>query len=214
MFQNNQRGQEPLLPKFPQRQDILDQAIEEILGKENPAAYSVFTAAERIIRQFSLDMEAHGLLFEAYLCGKKALQQGKKIRNPHAWLKGTAYNIAREKSRKRKRTYSYAPDILDVILPDERDSPLDKAILEEEIATVLKAMAILQEEKPEIFSLIYQRLIEEKSWQEIQSAYADNPGGETLSETTLRQRYSRGRKYLRSLFHREQLLDETITLGG
>lgn len=213
MFQNNQGGQEPLFPKFPQRQDPLDQAIEEILGKENPAAYSVFTAAERMVRQFKLDMEAYGLLFEAYLCGKKALQQGKEIRNPHAWLRGAAYNVAREKSRKRRRVHSYSPDIIDVIFPDEGDGPLDIAILEEEIATVIKAMRALREEKPEIFDLIHQRLIEERSWQEIQAIHAENHGGEVISETTLRQRYSRGRKYLRSLFHREQHLDPSITLG-
>ncbi|MEO0985861.1 MAG: sigma-70 family RNA polymerase sigma factor [Cyanobacteria bacterium J06639_14] len=190
------------MPEFPRGQDVLDQAIEEILGKENPAAYSIFTAAERMVRQFNLDVEAYGLLFDAYLCGKKALQQGKEIRHPQAWLRGTAYNIAREKSRKLKRIHSYSPDIIDALFSDERDSPTEKAILEEEMAVAIKAMQTLREEKPHIFELIHQRVIEEKSWQEIQLSYAVTHQGETISETTLRQRYSRGRKYLRSIFHR------------
>ena len=189
MFKNNHGDQQPSLPEIPQQQDILDQAIEEILSKENPAAYSILTAIERIVRQFNLDMEAHGLLFDAYLCGKKALQQGKEIRNPQAWLRGSAYNLAREKSRKLRRLRNYAPDILDVLFSDERNTPMERAILEEEMLFAFKAMQTLREEKPEIFDLIYQRVVEEKSWQEIQSAYVGTNKGEVVSEETLRREH-------------------------
>lgn len=190
---------EPSFPRFLPHQDALDQAIEEILGKENPTAYSVFTAVERIIRQFKLDMEAHALLFEAYLRGKKTLHSGTAIRNPQAWLRGTAYNIAREKSRKRQRSLAYSPDLIEALIPCDADGPLDKAILEEEIQAAFKAAKRLQSEKPDIFLLIHQRVVEELSWQEIQANYAKS--GETISEATLRQRFSRGRKYLRLIFH-------------
>ncbi|MGF1524986.1 MAG: RNA polymerase sigma factor [Leptolyngbyaceae cyanobacterium] len=202
MAKRNNGDQQPPLPEIPQQQDILDQAIEEILGKENPAAYSIFTAIERIVRQFKLDIEACGLLFEAYLCGKKTLQQGKKIRNPQAWLRGSAYNIAREKSRKLRRVRAYSPEIMEVLFSEEGNTPMEKAILEEEMLAAVKAVQTLREEKPEIFDLIHQRVIEEKSWQEIQFTYANANPGKTISEATLRQRYSRGRKYLRSIFHR------------
>ena len=99
---NSHGDREPPYPEFVEPQDCFDQALEAILSPDNPAAYYVFTAMERIVRQFKLEIEAHGLLFDAYLCGKKALQQGKVIHYPQAWLKGTAFNLAREKYRKRK----------------------------------------------------------------------------------------------------------------
>lgn len=189
------------LPKFIEEQDCFDRAIEAILGKNNPAAYSVFTAIERTVRQFKLDVEAHGLLFDAYLCGKKALQQGKEIRNPQAWLKGTAFNLAREKYRKRKKSHAYAPELMDSLFAYEGDGPVDRAILQEEILAAFQAARRLQKESPKTYWLIHQRVVEGRSWKEIRTCYAQKNGGEEISEETLRQRFSRGRKYLRSIFH-------------
>ena len=204
-FENSNGDREPPLPRFVEEQDCFDQALEEILGKNNPAAYSVFTAMERIVRQFKLDVEPYGLLFDAYLCGKKALQQGKDIRNPNAWLKGTAYNLAREKYRKRKRTHSYAPELIEVLFSEESDPPMDSAILEEEILVVFQAVCHLRQEKPDIFVLIHQRVVENLSWQEIKVIYERDNNGQIVTEATLRQRFSRGRKYLRSIFHEVML---------
>jgi DNA-directed RNA polymerase specialized sigma24 family protein len=198
---NPEGNHEPSFPRFLPQADTLDQAVEEILGKNNPSAYSILTAMKRIVRQFNLDIEAHGLLFDAYLCGKKALQQGKEIHNPKAWLKGTAYNLAREKSRKRKKVNSCSPDFIDSFFPYEGDGPVDSAVLEEEISAVFKAAQRLQAEKPDVFMLIHQRVVEEMSWQEIKAEHAKKNNGQTISEATLRKRFSRGRKYLRSIFH-------------
>lgn len=200
-FENSKGDREPPFPQFVEEQDCFDQALEEILGRQNPAAYSVFTAMERIVRQFKLDIEAYGLLFDAYLCGKKALQQGKIIHNPTAWLKGTAYNLAREKYRKRKRTHAYAPELMDVLFSEEMDSPMDSAILEEEIVAVIHAVNKLREERPEDFMLIHQRIVEGLSWKEIQALYVTDENGSSVTEVALRQRFSRGRKSLRSIFH-------------
>lgn len=198
---NDFRGDQESFPNFPEKEDCFDQAIEEILGKQNPSAYSVFTAIERMVRQFKLDTEAHGLLFEAYLRGKKALQQGKEIRKPQAWLKGVAYNIAREKYRKGKKTHTYSPDIIDAVFHDESDSPMDVVILEEEIMAVFEAVCRLRQENPATFALIHQRIVEGLSWQEIKANYERENEGEVITEVTLRKRFSRGRKYLRSIFH-------------
>ena len=159
---------EPPFPEFVEPQDCFDQALEEILGPDNPTAYSVFTAMERMVRQFNLDVEAHGLLFDAYLCGKKALQQGKVIRNPKAWLKGAAFNLAREKHRKRRKTCAYAPNLMDAMFADEGDSPMDYAILDEELRAVVRAVCRLQIEHPDVFHLIHQKVVEGLSWREIQ----------------------------------------------
>jgi DNA-directed RNA polymerase specialized sigma24 family protein len=51
------------------------------------------------------------------------------------------------------------------------------------------------------FYLIHQRVVEGLSWQEIQAQYGADYGGAEIPEATLRQRYSRGRKKLRKIFH-------------
>ncbi|MGD1928761.1 MAG: RNA polymerase sigma factor [Leptolyngbyaceae cyanobacterium] len=192
---------EPPFPEFVDPQDCFDEALEEILGPDNPTAYSVFTAMERMVRQFNLDVEAHGLLFDAYLCGKKALQQGKVIRNPKAWLKGTAFNLAREKHRKRRKTCAYAPNLMDAMFADEGDSPMDYAILDEELRAVVRAVCRLQIEHPDVFHLIHQKVVEGLSWREIQERYVQESGRDDINEAALRQRFSRGRRYLRKIFH-------------
>lgn len=200
-FRSSSGDREPPSSNFARPQDCFDQAIAEILSKDSSSAYSIISAIERTIRQFKLNTEAHGLLFDAYLCGKKALSQGKEIRNPMAWLKGTAYNLAREQSRKGRKTHAFAPDLIDMIFPDEGDNPLDYAILEEEIAAVIQAVAQLRAEKPETFLLIHQRVVEGLSWQEIVGLHNQDHLAAEVTEEALRQRFSRGRKYLRSIFH-------------
>jgi DNA-directed RNA polymerase specialized sigma24 family protein len=85
-------------------EDVLDLAIEEVLGNRNPYAYSVLSAIKRSLRQFRLSsrIEAYEILHEAYLRGKSLIRSGQTIRNPHAWLKATAFNIVREKYRSLK----------------------------------------------------------------------------------------------------------------
>ncbi len=84
-------------PLQPQQssETTFDLAIEEILGKENLSAYFTLTAIERSLRQFHLTsrIETTEVLAEAYLRGKKFLQSGQTINNPHAWLKKTAFYI-------------------------------------------------------------------------------------------------------------------------
>ncbi len=186
--------------------DCLDQAIEEILSNESPAAYSVITAIARTIRQFNLNLEVHALLFDAYLRGKETLKH-QEIRVPKAWLKGTAYNLAREEFRRRRRLHDYAPELIDAVFADHGDGPLEGAILQAETAAVLQAMTRLKTEKPDIFELIHLRVVERLAWQDIQIAYEQAHPGESVTEDALRKRYSRGRKYLRSIFHEVMPVD-------
>lgn len=202
-MKNSKGDREPPLETWTASADSLDRAIEEILGHKNPGAYSIFTAIERFIRQFKLspDVEAHGLLSEAYLCGKKAIAAGQPIHNPHAWLKGTAYNLAREKARKQ-RPYAIAPEIVAAIEPDRGVSPEVQAMLNEQMDALYHALRTLWKEDREVVELLYQRCVEGKSWREISSSYAQPAIAAKVSEVTLRQRLSRGRKRLRSIFHR------------
>jgi hypothetical protein len=59
-------------------QDGLDQALSDILGKDNPRAVPILNAIQRTLHQYHLEeqYEAYEILHEAYLRGKKKLQTG------------------------------------------------------------------------------------------------------------------------------------------
>lgn len=182
-------------------QDILDYAIEEILGNNNPYSYSVLTSIRFRLQQFKLTarIEAHEVLCEAYLRGKKYLQSGQQISNPHAWLKKTAFNIVRERSR-RLRDHPTEPGILCDLVRDQREGPLSQQALREEIEAVIQALHTLRDEEPEAAELLYLRTIEKWSWQQIRQWLIDQ-GRTAPNEATLRQRGARAKKRLRRIFH-------------
>jgi DNA-directed RNA polymerase specialized sigma24 family protein len=193
--------QDPYGSHFCNEHKILDAAIEDILIGRTPAAYSVITGIRRQILQFRLEgVEAYGILFEAYLRGKKAINQGKKLKNPRAWIRGTARFIIREKSRKQRYNVAFDPSTMDALVMDNHLIPIDRAILEEQVTLLYKALYILRERHLDIYRLLHLRLIDNMSWKEIQRWHV-KVKREQIAEATLRQRYSRGRRLLRRIFH-------------
>ena len=181
-------------------QDVMDYALEEILTKRNPYAYSTLTAIQRTLRQYQLSprIEAYEVLNEAYLRGKKYLQTGKDIRNPHAWLKATAFRVVCERRRKLVAGL-LEPHLIDALEPDEGMNPLQRQILEEDYSTLNQALHQLREEEPEATYLLYLRTLEEWSWAEIRARLLAIHQ-QAPSEATLRQRGSRAKKRLRQIF--------------
>jgi len=204
-FEENQRCQGVSLPFEAPPQDVLDHALDEILGKGNPYSYSVLTALERSLRQHRLSplIEAYEILNEAYLRGKKQLQAGLTIYNPHAWLKYTGFNVIRERRRKQ-RARATDPGIVAALVSDQRPTPVQNSILEAEIEALHQAMEQLRDEEPEAAELLYLRTVEGWSWRQIRQ-WLLTQGREAPHEATLRQRGSRAKKRLRSIFH--QVMD-------
>jgi DNA-directed RNA polymerase specialized sigma24 family protein len=190
----------PLQPHSPS-EDILDLAIEDILGKDNPSAYSTLTTIERSLRQFHLNsqIEAAEILAEAYLRGKKFLQSGQVINNPHAWLKKTAFNVIRERSR-QCRKHRVEPYEEDKISEDPITNFVDIQELESDFADLRQAIKLLAKEDPKGAKLLYLKIIQGFSWQEIHDILLQQ-NQEVASLATLRQRASRAKKRLRHLFH-------------
>lgn len=188
-------------------QSPLDKAMEEILGKDNPYAYTVFTFISQRLRQYNLEkwMEPHDVLHDAYRRGKNAEAKGKDIHTPHAWLKSTALNIIRERSRAWS-SISTDPQIIEELLPDE-DRPEQSLIQQEEVQKLQETIDILAKSDPDAFRLLYLRTIREYSWQEISELLSQETGC-TVNDVALRKQLSRAKKKFRSILHN---LDKSTT---
>lgn len=191
--------QAPNLPTESPVQDIFDQALTEILGKDNPQAVSLLSSVQRTLRQYRLTthFEACEILHEAYLRGKKKLQSGETIHNVYAWLKVTAFHVIYERRRKY-RAGTTEPHILEATILDDRINLLQQLIAVEEIDIFYQALGTLHREDPETTCLLYLKMIQEWSWSQIRD-WLISQGQVPPSEATLRQRASRAKRRLRDI---------------
>ncbi|NJL46907.1 MAG: sigma-70 family RNA polymerase sigma factor [Leptolyngbyaceae cyanobacterium SM2_5_2] len=192
--------------------DVFDQALTEILSHENPQAYSILSAIQRMLRQYRLasQIEPFEILHEAYLRGKQKLQTGETITNAHAWLRSTAFYIISERKRK-DRDGATEPHILEAIVLDERINLMQQQILAEELKLLYQALAKLQQEDPTSARLLTLKTFRDWSWGDIRD-WLISQGEPAVSETTLRQRASRAKRRLREIFL-QSLTPETTALG-
>lgn len=188
------------LPADAPAQDVFDRALSEILGKDNPHAYYILIAIQRTLKQYHLaaQYEAHEILHEAYLRGKKKLQAGEIIRNPHAWLKATAFHVVYERKRKH-RASATDPHVMEAALPDPRLNLMQQQVITEELDLLYQAMQLLYQEDPEGTCLLYLRTVRDWSWSQITQWLAAE-GHPATNEATLRQRASRAKRRLRDIF--------------
>jgi predicted RNA polymerase sigma factor len=191
----------PVNPNLPPP-DALDIAMSEILGVGNAYAYSAIATVRRYLHSFRLAhlVEPHEILFEAYLRGKNAQRKGEIIYNPHAWLKRTAFNIVREKSRKARRQATQSFEEIEYRMSAESDCLLEKIDLSHEISLLYKALREFSREDSHTAQLLEWRTIERLSWTEIADRLV--AAGETVPNyAALRQRVSRAKKRIRHILH-------------
>lgn len=184
--------------------DVLDIAVSEILGRGNPYAYSTIATIERYLHQFHLAgrVEVFEIVTEAYLRGKRLQRQGTAIRNPHAWLKRTAYNIVREEQRRFSRHPAMQVEGLDhhCLSRQPGDTQWEQIHLDMQLEALWQAFDILTQEDPDAAQLLTWRALNNLSWKQIWAHLAEQ-GGEVPNEATLRQRAARAKKHLRQIFH-------------
>lgn len=182
--------------------DSLNAAIAQILTGDNPHAYSDIVAVERHLRQFHLfpQVEAFEIYHEAYLRARKFIEQGGIIYNPKYWLKGAAFKIVREKSRKQRREHPTDPQsaVFENSLPSNDNNTINT--IDQRLESLYKAIAILGREDPEVAKLMRWRLLDHLSWKEIQQRLIQELG-KAPSEETLRQRACRAKRRLRRIYH-------------
>jgi predicted RNA polymerase sigma factor len=188
------------LPADAPAQDVFDQALSDILGRDNPHAYPILNAIQRTLRQYHLadQYEAHEILHEAYLRGKKKLQVGEVIRNPYAWLKATSFHVIYERKRKH-RSSSTDPQVLEAVLPDPRLNLMQQQVLSEELDLLYDSLALLHQEDPDGTCLLYLRNVRALSWSQI-SHWLAAEGQPVPNEAALRQRASRAKRRLHEIF--------------
>ena len=188
------------LPADAPAQDVFDQTLSEILGKDNPHATAILSAVQRTLNQYHLaaQFEVHEILHEAYLRGKKKIQAGDLIHNPYAWLKATAFHVIYERKRKH-RASATEPSVLEAMIADDRLSLMQQQVVQEEIDLLYQALHLLRAEDPYGTSLLCQRTVAGWSWGEI-SRWLVAEGHPVLNEAALRQRASRAKRRLREIF--------------
>ncbi|NEP16184.1 MAG: sigma-70 family RNA polymerase sigma factor [Leptolyngbya sp. SIO4C1] len=191
----------PNSPNLPSL-DVLDIALLEVLEKGNSYAYSTIATVRRHLYSFRLHqlIEPHEILFEAYLRGKETQRRGEEIRNAHAWLKRTAFNIVREKSRKARQQNHLQFEDLEYCLGAPGSDLLDQLNLAYEIQLLYEALQEFAQEDSYTEQLLRWRLIEQLSWPEICDRLAAS-GEEVPSSAALRQRVSRAKKRIRNILH-------------
>ncbi|MEO1593265.1 MAG: hypothetical protein AAFU71_18525 [Cyanobacteria bacterium J06632_22] len=183
--------------------DTLDIALAEILGAGNSYAYSAISTVRRHLHAFHLNhlFEPNEILFEAYIRGKEVQRRGELIRNPHAWIKSTAFNIVREKSRKARQRVFVSYEENEYRTGDDAPNMLDKIDLSHEITLLYKALREFEKENAATAQLLIWRTIDQMSWDEIETKLRAMTDGDIPNQATLRQRVARGKKRVRHILH-------------
>ncbi|MEO0868988.1 MAG: sigma-70 family RNA polymerase sigma factor, partial [Cyanobacteria bacterium J06642_11] len=192
-------AEQPELPLL----DVLDLALSEILGNGNSYAYSTLATVRRHLYQFRLihQFEPYEILFEAYIRGKACQRKGEQIYNPHAWLKRTAFNIVREKSRQTQRQAAQNYDDIEYRISAPPEDVLEKIDLRHEIELLYKALRTLSREDDHTAQLLVWRTIEQLSWEQITARLAELGETDIPTQATLRKRVSRAKKRMRHIMH-------------
>lgn len=179
----------------------LNDAIAQILDRDNPHAYSTIVKVEHNIRRFGLSgyFEPNEILSKAYLRGLKAIDQGTQIQNYRAWIKGTAFNIVRELARQKAKEFATDPQAPCLERLSEPESDCEDHC-DRNLAILRQALEAYRAKKPEIAELMDWRILEGLSWSHIRNRLRER-GGDVPSEDNLRQKATRAKRELRRLFH-------------
>lgn len=171
--------------------------IESILYEESSTFISLISNISGNLKKYKIDglYSPCQIFNEAYVRAHRRIhEEGYIINKPVPWMRATAFNIIREKSRQAKSSLpfiedryhnSYSPSFHD--LSREVDSELMKLKL---------AFQLLAEEDQEILNL---RIVDELSWKEIHKEFLLR--GFNGTESALRKRKERALKRFRNKYH-------------
>lgn len=180
----------------------LNDLVTEIMSEESATAYSLFSFVYLKLRQFNLtsQVEVHEIFVEAYLRGINVIEKGGTIERPSAWLKGTAFNIIREYSRKTKKEYPSDSSLIDNLPNNEFNKFNEAEEIEKHLNAVQKSLTILRKENQDEAKLIYLKNINGLTWKQIREILIQEEGDNAPSIETLRKRGSRALHRLRKIF--------------
>lgn len=177
-----------------------DAEVFSVLYSKGSEMFSIFAFIQRTLGQFRLKgvVDIPDVFNEAYMRGVEAINSGKKIAKPIAWLRATAFNIIRELSREWKERQKVSPDLLECSsLPlSPQDETLSTEDLEYRLKAVWRAFQELSQQDREVLRL---RMFENLSWKEISDRLTAS--GEFKSEEAFRVHGHRAIKRLRAKYH-------------
>jgi RNA polymerase sigma factor (sigma-70 family) len=146
----------------------------------------------------SLDgLEARDILAEAGVRAWQTIERGQSIRYLYSWLAIVSRRIIVDKLRQQKKHqlsfYGMIADIQDI--PDTNVSSLE----EDEESTLLqeKLHEAFKQLEPQEREYLEMRYIQDMTWPQIAQTLSER--GNTIKETTLRQRGARALKKLRQI---------------
>ena len=185
----------------PRQKEALNEAMGQILDKNNPHAYSTIAEVGHHLWRFGLFsyIEPVEILTEAYLRALKAIDQGIQIQNYRGWIRGTAFNIVRERFRQAGNEFSTDPQAgcFDRLSEPEHDRDVQH---DRNFAILREAFEKLRATEPDVAELVDWRIIGNLSWADIDQRLRERDG-ESPSVEALRQRATRAKRKLRLLFH-------------
>lgn len=146
------------------------------------------------LRQFQLTDQytPEDITNECFLRWHKAVGAGKSIPVLDGWMRLTAINIIRELSRKRLKSLSYEPIVLDELIASTQEEPEND---NDQYQAVRQALQTLS---PKNRALLELRFLQNMSWEEIANVYTSR--GEKTTTLALRKRGQRALEALRREF--------------
>lgn len=174
---------------------LFEIAATELSHGESQDCIATWKFIHSRIIQFHLNCDAHSVVNEAYLRGINTINDGKEIYSPLAWMRSTAFNIIRERSRKQNKV-NYDSPFLENYLDNIHIEADSITMIDPEVKHLLDAaLTSLKPKEQEVLKL---RWIDGLSWREI--AYKLSCEAEQISEGTIRKRGGRALKRLRKKY--------------
>ena len=177
----------------------LSAAVSEISQKGNQDTIGFWVSIQSELMRYGLErsFKVADILHEAYERGIKAINDGKKIPSPFAWLRLTCRNIIKEKQRYCVRNSQFDDD--DELLyldAGANDLAPSEAEIKQARLRAKRAFELLPPLEREIIDL---QLFQKKSWQDVQRALIKTGWGE-YSLPALRKRKERAVKQMKKHF--------------
>lgn len=190
----DEENQKALHPQYAS----LYQAIEEASQKGNCDSVSLLVSVQAELRRYNLEQfcPASTVLNTSFLRGIQAIDRGKQIPNPSAWIRLTCRHIIKEKSReKQKELRLETTEWLAEEVDEGTEVDSDQCDRHQKIRQAFQQLSQLDRD------ILTLKTVEALRWNIIQLRLMEM-GYQKYSLPALRKRKSRALKELKALYDR------------
>ena len=176
-----------------------DEAINHLLSSDSQTCLATLGFIQAKLCQFNLDCDINVVMNEVYLRGVKFVENGKEIRSPFSWIRGTALNVIREMSRRQKKI-TVNSSLLEVYLDTTSVEPEPEGLFGETEWSKLES--VLTKLRPDEQNVLNLRWVKGLSWKDVAQALSKN--GQEVQEGTARKRGGRAFGHLREKYRESE----------